>query len=84
MGTWEHRAILEGNKGTREQGPPLGDPQSSITVGPLPIMLVKLSFYAPSNARVLSQKCSNYAHFSKLCSCGLKNTLFYFKEIHTK
>ena len=22
MGTWEHRAILEGNKGTREQGPP--------------------------------------------------------------
>ena len=24
MGTWEHRAILEGNKGTRT---PLGDPQ---------------------------------------------------------
>ena len=25
VGTWEHRAILEGNKGTRT---PLGDPQS--------------------------------------------------------
>ena len=26
MGTWEHRAIFEGNKGTREQGPPPGRP----------------------------------------------------------
>ena len=25
MGTWEHKAILEGNKGTRT---PLGDPQA--------------------------------------------------------
>ena len=27
MGTWEHRAILEGNKGTKT---PLGDPQKSV------------------------------------------------------
>ena len=26
MGTWEHKAILEGNKGTRTPPPPLGDP----------------------------------------------------------
>ena len=33
VGTWEHRAILEGNKGTR---PPLGDPQRC-DQAPLPI-----------------------------------------------
>ncbi len=47
-------------------------------------MLVKLAFYAPSNARFLPKKCSNYAHFSKSCSFGLKNALLYFKEMHTK
>ncbi len=49
-----------------------------------PIILVKVEFYAPSNARFLPPKCSNYAHFSKLCSFGLKNALLYFKEIHSK
>ena len=47
---------------------------------PFPVMLVKVAFSSPSNARFLTKKCSSYAHFSKLCSFCLKNALFYFEE----
>jgi hypothetical protein len=40
---------------------------------PFPIMLVKLvAYYAHSNACYFLKLCSNYAHFSKLCSFGCK------------
>ena len=33
----------------------------------LPIVLVKVAYYASGSARLLPKLCSNYAHFSKLC-----------------
>ncbi len=43
-----------------------------MTLRLFPIMLVKLAYYAPSNAGFFPKLCSNYAHFSKLCPFGLK------------
>jgi hypothetical protein len=47
-------------------------------------MLVKLAYYAPSNAGFFPKLCSNYAHFSKLRPFGLKKCLALFRRNTTK
>ena len=51
-------------------------PPPIFTVGqksrPFPITLVKLAYYAHSNACYFLELCSNYAHLAKLCSFGCK------------
>ena len=39
----------------------------------LPIVLVKVAYYASGSARFLPKLCSNYARFSKLC--------YFFKKL---
>ena len=41
--------------------------------GHLPIVLVKVAYYASGSARFLPKLCSNYARFSKLC--------YFFKKL---
>jgi hypothetical protein len=41
-------------------------------------VLVKLAYYAPSNAGFFPKLCSNYAHFSKLSPLDLKKCLALF------
>ena len=44
---------------------------------------IKTDIFMLLTITLFVQKCSNHAHVSKLCSFGLKNSLFYFKEENT-
>ena len=44
-----------------------------LPIGHLPIVLVKVAYYASGSARFLPKLCSNYARFSRLC--------YFFKKL---
>lgn len=44
---------------------------------------IKTDIFMLLTITLFVQKCSNHAHVSKLCSFGLKNSLFSFKEKNT-
>ena len=44
---------------------------------------IKTDIFMLLTITLFVQKCSNHAHVSKLCSFGLKNSLFSFKRKNT-
>ena len=51
---------------------------------PLPIMLVKVVFSAPSNSRFTPKKCSNNARFLKKCYFDSRKCFVLFQAKRTK
>ena len=60
--TWEIEVELDGEVSVLR-----------VTTRHLPIVLVKVAYYASGSARFLPKLCSNYARFSKLC--------YFFKKL---
>ena len=60
-------SLASGGGKMRDPGNEVGKHVLRVSIRHLPIVLVKVAYYASGSVRFLPKLCSNYARFSKLC-----------------